>query len=138
MKAQLKMFNGTPTVLLDNQRAFFGCHKLGIMSDEDLRITTPVIREHAKAGIHIYSIDAKHGAWCGPRPGRPPSEGYDFSAVKSNLQSLIDADPQALFLLLFQLETRGLPDDWWNKAHPDELELMSDGTKVAQSFASTV
>ncbi len=133
MKAQLKMFNGTPTVFLDGQPAFFGCHKLGTMSDEDLRITTPVIREHAKAGIHIYSIDAKNDARCGPRP-----DVYDFSKVQSNLQTLIDADPQAVFLYLFQLETRGLPNDWWNKAYPDELELMSDGTAIAQSFASTV
>jgi hypothetical protein len=133
MKAQLKMLNGTPTVFLDGQPAFFGCHKLGTMSDEDLRITTPVIREHARVGIHIYSIDAKNNARCGPHP-----DIYDFSGVKSNLQSLIDADPQALFLLLFQLETRGLPNDWWNQAYPDELELMSDGTKVAQSFASTL
>jgi len=97
-----------------------------------------VIREHAKAGIHIYSIDAKHSAWRGPQPGKTPTDIYDFSTVESNLQALIAADPQAVFLYLFQLETRGLPDDWWNKAYPDELELMSDGTAIAQSFASRI
>ena len=136
MKAQVKPYHGTPTVFLDDQPTFFGCHLMGYMSQEDLRITTPVIKEYAKAGIHIYSIDATTTEWCGPRPGN--SEPYDFSPVVPRLQSIIAADPDALFLFRMGFETRNLVDNWWNKMYPDELEVLSDGKKISQSFASTL
>jgi hypothetical protein len=33
VKAQLKLHNGTPTVFLDDQPTFFGCHLVGYMFD---------------------------------------------------------------------------------------------------------
>ena len=136
MKAEVKNYHGTPVVFLDGKPSFFGCHLMGYMSQEDLRITTPVIKEYAKAGIHIYSIDATPTEWCGPRPGH--ASPYDFSTVEPRLNSVIQADPDALFLFRMQFETYSLPGNWWNQAYPDELEVLSDGKKIAQSFASTI
>jgi hypothetical protein len=50
----------------------------------------------------------------------------------------LDADPDALFLLRMGLETRYLLDDWWNKAYPDEVEVLTDGPYPSASYASTV
>ena len=134
MKAQLKIFNGTPTVFLDDQPAFFGCHLVGYMDPKNLLENQPYARKYSQAGIHIYSIDTLTQEWCGPRPGHP--EPYDFSIVVPRMQSYIDVDPQALFLLRMGFETRWSPGNWWNLAHPDEVEILSDGTRWGQSFAS--
>ena len=136
MKAQLKNYHGTPTLFLDDQPAFAGCQLLGYVSPSDLVASQWSIREFAKAGIHIYSIDSVITEWCGPRPGNPSH--YDFSATAPRLQGVLDADSNALFLLRMGFETRWSPNNWWNQMYPDELELLSDGTRPSQSFASTV
>src|SRR5690348_12009225 len=97
MKAQLKLHNGTPTVFLDDQPAFFGCHLVGYMDPKNLNENQPIARKYAEAGIHIYSVDILTQEWCGPRPGDPTP--YDFSLVMPRLQNYIDVDPDALFLL---------------------------------------
>jgi hypothetical protein len=135
MKAQLRNHNGTPTVFLDDQPAFFGCHLVGYMNPDNLTEHQPYARKYAEAGIHIYSIDTLHPEWCGPRPGDPSP--YDFSIVVPRMQSYIDVDPQAHFLIRMGFETRWSPGNWWNLAYPDEVEALSDGSRWAQSFAST-
>jgi hypothetical protein len=35
MKAQLKNYNGTPTVYLDGKPSFFGCHLVGYMDPQN-------------------------------------------------------------------------------------------------------
>jgi len=110
MKAQLKMHHGTPTVFLDDQPAFFGCHLIGGIIPEDMLRNQPYMRRYAEAGVHIYScgspneIFAPHGA---DEPDR-----FDFSVLDPGMQIYVDADPQALFLLRLQFDTRWLP--WWN------------------------
>ncbi len=136
MKAQVKYHNGTPTVFLDDRPAFFGCHLMGHMSQEDLDLTSPVIKEYAQVGIHIYSIDATTTEWCGPKPGI--DSPYDFSPVAPRLQKILDVDPQALFLFRMGFETRNLPGNWWNQLYPEELEVLSDGRRISQSYASTI
>ncbi len=136
MKAQLKTYNGTPTVFLDDKPAFFGCHLVGWMDPKNLTEHQPYARKYAEAGIHIYSIDTLNVEWCGPKPGNPSP--YDFSIVAPRMQAYIDVDPQALFLLRMGFDTRWSPDNWWNKAYPEEVEVLSDGTRWGQSFASTL
>lgn len=136
MKAQLKPHNGTPTVFFDDEPVFFGCHLVGGMHPDRLNEHQPYAKKYAEAGVHVYSVDTLTQEWVGPREG--DATPYDFSLVAPRLQGYIDVDPDALFLLRMGFETRWLPDDWWNKAHPDEVEILSDGSRWGQSFASKV
>ncbi len=136
MKAQLKTHNGAPTVFLDDRPIFFGCHLVGYMVPGEYDQVQPYARRYAEAGIHIYSVDSLTHEWVGPQPGR--DSPYDFTLVGPRLQTYLDVDPEALFVLRVGLDTRWPPSDWWNAAHPDEVELLSDGTRWGNSFASTV
>jgi hypothetical protein len=136
MKAQLKNYNGTPTVFIDDQPAFFGCHLVGYMYPDKLKDHQPYARKYAEAGVHIYSVDTLTHEWVGPRPGS--ESPYDFSLVVPRLQSYLEVDPQAMFLIRVGLETRWLPGNWWNEAYPDEVEVLSDGSRWGQSFASHI
>src|SRR5678816_2189409 len=136
MKAQLKLHNGTPTVFLDDQPAFFGCHLVGGMDPKNLTENQPHVKKYAEAGVHIYSVDNFSYDWVGPRPDNPLP--YDFKDVVPRMQTYIDMDPQALFLMRMSFDTRWPPSDWWNKAYPDEVEVLSDGERNFSSFASTV
>lgn len=136
MKAQLKQHNGTPTVFLDDQPAFFGCHLVGYMYPDKPNEHQHIARKYAEAGIHIYSVDNLTHEWVGPHPER---EGqFDFAAVAPRLQSYIDVDPQATFLMRVGLDTRWAPSSWFNEAFPDEVEVLSDGTRWGHSFASRI
>ena len=147
MKANVKNYNGTPTLFLNGQPAFAGCQLLGSLDPNYHNLNQQLLRVYAQAGIHIYSIDCVGPEWCGPRPGNRSSlqtefaansSHFDFSFVAPRLQEVVDADPEALFLLRMSFETRGLQNNWWNQMYPDELEVLSDGTRLSQSFASTV
>lgn len=136
MKAHVRMHNGTPTLFLDDRPVFANCQLIGSVDPKGIPATQESIRAFARNGIHIYSIDAVMREWCGPRPGNPSP--YDFSETAPRLEMVLEADPQALFLLRMGLETHYLPDDWWNKAYPDEREVLSDGPYSSASFASEV
>ena len=136
MKAVVKNHNGTPTLFLNDQPAFADIHLLGSVDPNDLAINQMSVREFAKAGIHIYSIDSVGLEWCGPRQGNPSH--YEFTTIAPRLQGILDADPDALFLLRMSFETRWLLNNWWNEMYPDELEVLSDGTRLSASYASTV
>jgi hypothetical protein len=137
MKAQLKNHNGTPTVFLDDQPAFFGCHLVGSMDIHNPNEHQDIARKYAEAGVHIYSVDNIYPEeWTGPHPGNPSP--YDFSPVVPRLQSYIDADPEAKFLMRVYVETRLTDGNWWGTAYPDEVEILSDGTRRLQSFASEI
>ncbi len=77
MKAQLKQHNGTPTVFLDDQPIFFGCHLVGYMVPGEYEQTKPYAQRYGEAGIHIYSVDSLTHEWVGPRPDNPSH--YDFT-----------------------------------------------------------
>jgi hypothetical protein len=136
MKAQVKQYNGTPTIFLDDQPIFAGIHWIGGLDPNFLELNQQCVRNFSEAGIHIYSIDAMGAEWCGPRPGSPSH--FDFSPTAPRLQAIVDADPDALFLLRLGFETRYLASMWWGRMYKSENELLSNGKHPSQSFASTV
>jgi hypothetical protein len=137
MKAHVRMHGGTPTLFLDGKPVYAAFHLVGYVPTPDkLAPTRHIMEGYAEAGVHLYSTDVVTREWCGPREGNPGP--YDFSLVKARYQQFIDADPDAHFLLRMGFETRWQPDNWWNKAHPEELVITNDGEKQTQSLASTV
>ena len=139
MKAHVRQHNGAPTLFLDGQPVYANlqwCGGLDPANPERMAITQQTMREFAKAGVHIYTLDGLFGDWVGPRPDNPSQ--YDFSQNGPRLQAAVDADPKALFNLRLMFETRYLLDNWWNKAHPDEVEVISEGEANAASYASKV
>ena len=136
MKTELKLHNGAPTVFFDGQPAFFGCHLVGYNDPATQKLNAPFIQRYKDAGVHIYSIDALTHEWVGPHAGSDSQ--YDYSLVIPRMQTYIDVDPDALFLMRVSFETRWLKDNWWSKLYPDEVELLSDGRRVGNSYASKI
>ena len=136
MKAQVKIHNGTPTLFLNDRPVYANCQLLGSLDPNYRDLNRQLMQEYAKAGVHIYSIDSVGPEWCGPRPGQPGH--FDFTATAPRLQEVLDADPDALFLLRMGFETRWVANNWWNQLYPDEVEILSDGQRLSASFASTV
>ena len=136
MKVKSRIHNGAPTIFIDGKAAFFGCHLVGYMMPDKLTEHQTIARRYAEAGVHIYSIDTLTHEWVGPGPDH--TGDYDFSIVVPRMQSYIDVDPDACFLLRMCFETRWSPGDWWNSTYPDEVEVLSDGARWGQSFASDI
>jgi hypothetical protein len=136
MKAEVRPYNGTPTLFLDGRPMFADAQWVGYLEPTDMELTQDAIRAFAKSNVHIYTTDALGYEWCGPRPG--DAREYDFSTLGPRLQKAVDADPQALINLRLMFETKHLKDNWWNLAHPEELEILSDGSTHSASYASLV
>ena len=130
MKAQLKPHNGTPTVFIDDQPAFFGCHLVGYMHPDHLLDNQPYARKYAEAGVHIYSVDNFTHEWVGPRPDNPSP--YDFSLVVPRHAELYRCGPAGHVPDAHGGRNQLDPSTWFNKAYPDEVEVRSDGTSCVQ------
>ena len=135
MPAEVKVYNGTPTLFLDGKPAFDGL-MWGAAPKPDKYELKECARYYGEAGIHIFTFDiGSQGVapeWIGPQKGK---EGhFDFTTLKERFQHVVDADPQARFHLRVHLEMV----DWWKELYPEECELLSDGRRMRQSFASTI
>lgn len=136
MKAQVKPHNGTPTLFLNDRPVFANCHWVAGIDPNGIEAIQASVRAFAKNGVHIYSVDAVGYEWRGPRPGQ--ESPFDFTETAPRLRTVLEADPDALFLLRMGLETRYLLDDWWNQAYPDEVEVLTNGPYPSASYASQV
>jgi hypothetical protein len=116
MRAHVRLHNGTPTLFLNDEPAFANFNLLSPFDAEYREPSRPIARKFGQLGVDLYCIDSLGPEWT---PGE-----YDFSTVGPRLQAAVDENPNALFLLRINFETRGTPNNWWNLAHPDELELM--------------
>jgi hypothetical protein len=153
MRAEVKPHNGTPTLFLDGTPVYANFNLLSPFDGDYRTPSLPVARKFGQLGIHLYSIDACGSEWPGPRPDNP--DPFDFSTVGPRLQAVLDQNPNAHFLLRMGFEARWLPDKWWPRAYPDELELIgregedagdiarlrqnpTDDRRITESYASLV
>ncbi len=135
MKAQIANHNGAPALILDGKPVFYG-----LMWGSGPTVKSYPLKESAryygKAGVHFHTFDmgttGPQPEWCGPNKNN--NTDFDFSTLKPRLEHFIDADPEARFHLRIHLEMMG----WWQELYPDECELLSDGSRKCQSYASTI
>jgi hypothetical protein len=133
MKAEVRQHNGTPTLFLDGTPVFANYNWLTSDPKPGEFKNRICIEDFAKAGVHMIAVGGGVGSeWIGPGPGR---EGhYDFKPLLDRLRLLLDADPQALFHFRIYLEM----GEWWNNLYPGEREIVDNGEKLNQSYASPV
>jgi hypothetical protein len=132
--AEVGMHNGSPALFLDGRPVFAAINWVSGPAPDRWDFEAQA-RQSAAAGIHIYAFDVGKGTeWVGPGPGRQGE--YDFTTVEARFRRVLEADPAALFHLRVYLEPGH--GDWWEKAHPGECELLSDGRRNGMSFASRV
>ncbi len=139
MKAHVRPHNGAPTLFLDGQPVYANLQWIGgfTLSDpKSVELTQTAMRAFAQAGVHLYTLDGLNNDWSGPREGSDLT--WDFTDNGPRLQKAVDADPEALFNLRLMFETRHLLNNWWNKQHPEEVEVLSVFEANSASYASKV
>ena len=137
MKAQVRHHNGTPTLFLNDQPVFADCHWVGSLDAQYVTAETLAsVRAFRDANIHIYSTDALSDEWT--QPGPDSAHPFNFALMAGRLQTVLNEDPDALFILRIMFETKYLPNNWWNERYPEELEGLSDGVQISASYASRV
>lgn len=126
-------YRGTPTFFRENQPAFYGLMWGSAPQPKDYFLND-CANQYAIAGVHYFTFDVGTGGpfaeWRGPHP--ETDSPYDFSTLRQRFQHILDADPQACFHLRIHLE---MPQ-WWQEINPDECELLADGRRMFQSYAS--
>jgi len=130
---QIILHNGTPTLFLDGKPVFYGawwCSAPQAGTWANAGLGSDYAQE---TGIHIYAFDVGAEEWCGPGEGR--SSHFDFSTVEKRFSQIIKEDPKALFHLRINLERWA---KWWHDLYPEECEIVSDGSRDRQSFASEI
>jgi hypothetical protein len=135
MTAQVKIYHGTPTVFI-NDIPYFYRLMWGSPPTTDGYVLDACARRYAEANVHLFTFDMGTGGttpdWCGPKPD---IEGHiDLSTLYTRFHHVLDADPEARFHIRVHLE---MPP-WWQDLYPQECELVSDGRRLCQSFASKI
>ncbi|MGE5221899.1 MAG: beta-galactosidase [Omnitrophica WOR_2 bacterium] len=133
MIAQVRNHHEAPTLFLNGKPVFYSL-MWGSAPAPDAYILKECARLYGEAGIHFFTFDigaqGSSPEWCGPREGQ--AGHYDFSTLAQRFEHVIQADPQAHFHLRVHLEA----PEWWQQLYPEECELLSDGRRMCQSFAS--
>jgi hypothetical protein len=133
MQAQVRHHNGTPTLFLDGKPVFANYNWLTSDPKPGEFLNRECIEDFARAGVHLNAVGGGVGSeWVGPGPGR--TGPYDFTPLHNRFRLILDADPEALFHFRIYMEM----GDWWNALYPDEREIVDDGIRLNQSYASTV
>jgi hypothetical protein len=147
--AQVKQYNGTPTLFLDGQPTYYSGMWVSAPSpdhwghvewsaEHPTSGNANTAQRTAETGIHIYVFDVGR-EWCGPQEGH--SGHFNFSDVEASFGRILKTDPQARLHLRIQLEQggfRGGKEGWWNKVYPEECEITTEGKRPEQSYASQV
>jgi hypothetical protein len=127
--------HGTPTLFKDGKPIFYGLMWGSAPSSSEYLLKECASR-YAEAGVHFFTFDigtsGNPAEWCGPNENS--STNYDFSTLKTRFQRVIESDPQAHFHLRIHLEML----QWWQDLFPNECEILSDGKRMCQSYASTL
>jgi hypothetical protein len=132
LRAEIKPFHGRPVLHINDRPVFPAIDWVSAPRTDGWDFSRQA-ELNRRTGIHVYAFDVGKGTeWIGP--GTSPDRPYDFSTLAARFGRVLDADPDALFHLRIYLETGH--DDWWEKAYPGECEVLSDGRRNGQSFAS--
>ena len=116
--------HGAPTLFINDQPVFAAEYWPGWGPPE----TEQQREEYGRAGqlsLHIYNTAIFSETWV--VPGK-----YDFSHLEGKFQKFVEVDSEATFHIRMSIEA----PQWWRDAHPEECELLEDGTRFAQSYAS--
>ncbi len=129
---EVKVINGTPTLLIDGQPHnpliyFAGPHRTtdaaavgasSALSADAWQTQRPrgvhTIELAAHQGIHIHSFSV----WM---PWTKADQPPDFSDVDATIAAVLARDPEGLLIPRFDLDAPA----WWRKEHPDQLMLWS-------------
>ena len=134
LRAEIKIHHGRPVLFLNDRPVFAGIYWVTAPTPDRWDFSRQA-HANKETGIHIYAFDVGKGTeWIGPKTS--PQNPFDFSTVEARFGRILDADPEALFHLRIYLETGHA--DWWENEYPQECEILSDGRKNGQSFASQV
>lgn len=134
LRAEVKIHNRGPALFLNGRPTFPAIWWVSAPTPDKWDFSRQA-RRSDETGIHIYAFDVGKGTeWIGPKTS--PASPFDFSTVEARFGRILDADPDALFHLRIYLETGH--GDWWEKEYPQECEILSDGRRNGQSFASRV
>ncbi len=150
--AQVKQYNGTPTLFLDGKPTYYSGMWVTTPSPDvqwghvdwsdqfPLRGNADTAQHHAELGTHIYVFHVGgRREWCGPREGY--SGHFDFSGVEASFRRILETDPHARLHLRIQLEQgsfRSGSEGWWHKVYPEECEITTEGKRPEQSYASKI
>ena len=127
MRAEVKMYQGTPTLYLDGMPSFYSCQWMSSDPAEGDFLAEGCVHAFGEAGVHLYAT--------GPPVFRENrDEMFDFAPVEFGMRRVMSADPDAHFHLRLYFET----PPWWNEENPDECEVSSEGERLNQSYASSV
>jgi len=129
-------YHGAPTLFINGRPAFYGCWWTDAPAKNGWTRAEFAARNAAPTGIHIYAFDVGTLEWQRPKNGG--TSLFDFSTVAARFRRVLAADPQALFHLRIYLEMNEGHAAWWHALYPQELEVVSNGTRHRQSFASLV
>ncbi len=127
-QARIEVENGTPKLYINNEIVapliFF--FNQGVTENWLERFQRPQVKLCAAAGVHIYSFDM----WQPKYWVRP----YDYSTVDEQFRTIVEDDPEALFIPRF---VPGPTPSWpeWRSFPEGELTEFADGTKIADHLA---
>lgn len=127
--------NGRPTMFINGKPRF----PMAFISylPEQFRY-----RNMAEAGIHFFSLSVTLGdRWfnCNNPKVRLPKKGLwrgpgkiDFAPLEESIKEILKVDPNAYIFPRIYCDS----PEWWDELHPEELNILSDGTPLRQSFSS--
>lgn len=125
-KTHIGSHHGAPTLFIDDEAVFSAEYWPGWGAPE----TDEQRREYGLAGefgLNIYNNAIFAETWVGPAE-------YDFSQLEGKFQKFVDVNPNTLLHIRMPIEA----PQWWREQYPDECELLEDGTRLAQSYASRI